>query len=50
MHSDTLINYIQAVYFYWPPPELVQVQIPLLLAQFAKVNVANVTNAIGFKL
>ena len=31
------------------PPDIVRVQIPLFLAQFATVNVANVVNIIGFE-
>ena len=36
--------------FYWPPPEIVRVQIPLHFAQFATVDVANVVNVMGFEL
>ena len=32
------------------PPEIVRVQIPLLLAEFETVNVANVVNVMVFEL
>ena len=38
------------VVFYLPPPEIVRVRTPLLLAQFATVDVANVANIMGFEL
>ena len=36
--------------FLLPPPKIVRVKIPLLSPQFTTVNVANVTNIMGFEL